>query len=150
MPKKAATNHTPINRVSKVSVAPTAAEVRIMVKFRDAIRLPYEDHLESYLLEKKVGKWSKLQKVCPGVTFLRLYSQLKPSDIQKILDRAQSLDSDFKPPNFLNYFVLVSPGATKGDRLVKELLSWKEVESAYLAPALVDPQVDYGNNPRAQ
>src|SRR3954470_18623679 len=50
----------------------------VILKFKDSVKLPYIDAVESYLLENKLGDWAKLVEISAKFTLRRLFTALIP------------------------------------------------------------------------
>jgi len=122
---------------------------RIVVKFRDFIKLPYEDGAEKCLEKLKIGPFERLAKEFPGITLKRLYTALTPQQILKLVDRASELDPKYIPPNFLTYYLIDCPPGASPESLAKVFLSWPTVQMAYFDPPGSEPQVNAADDPRS-
>ncbi len=122
---------------------------RVVVKFRDHIELPYDDRVEEYLEKMKVGPWESLKKQFPGISMRRMFTSVKPDRIRQLVDEAVQRDDTYRPPNFLTYFVVDCPAGVSVEELVKELSSWRSVQTAYFDPPGDDPVVNAANDPRS-
>ncbi len=120
---------------------------RVVVKFRDSVRLPYIDGLEKQQQALAAGPFDRLKKNFPRVHFTRMITAMEPGAIVKLVDRAQSMDPEYRAPNFLTYFIVESPGASV-EALLRELLTWNSVETAYLDTPASDPVVNPVDDPR--
>lgn len=122
---------------------------RVVVKFHDYVEIPYEDGVEDYFEKLQIGPWNRLTEEFPGITFRRLYTVLDSEEIRALVDRATDLDRTYRPPNLLTYFVVDCPPGIEADALVKALLSWHTVQTAYFDPPGDEPQVTPGDDPRS-
>lgn len=122
---------------------------RVVVKFRDGTELPYVDRVEEYLDKLKVGSWRKLRERFPGISMRRMFTSVKPDRIRQLVDEAVQRDDTYRPPNFLTYFVVDCPVEVNVEDLVKALLSWRSVQSAYFDPPGDDPVVNAVDDPRS-
>ena len=120
----------------------------VVVKFKDYVEIPYEDGVEKYLQEYKIGPWKRLEEEFPGITLRRLFTSLEPNKIREILDRAVELDRTYSPPNFFTYFSIDAPPETNLDALAKALNSWSAIETAYVDRPGPDPAVNPNDDPR--
>jgi hypothetical protein len=62
-----------------------------------------------------------------------MFTAVDPKKIAEFVDRARSTDPEYQPPNLLTYFIAEAPGSS-AEALVKELLTWDIVETAYWTP----------------
>ncbi len=148
-PKRVIRKPNLIGKAAQVPICSWFDNPAIVVKFRDSVKLPYIDGLEKYLKERRIGDWGAVRERAPRATFRRLYRTLKPGQIKEIVARAVQRDSSYKPPNLLNYFVLIGQTRAQEGRVVEVLLSWEIVQTAYIAPHAVEPAVNFQNNPRS-
>jgi hypothetical protein len=122
---------------------------QIVVKFHDDVELPYEDGVEKYFKRLGMGPWEQLKKEYPGITFRRLFSALAPERIRELQAQAREQDPTYDPPNLFTYFLVSFPTGIKPERLIKALLEWPIVQTAYLYPqvtlATVTPSDDPGS-----
>jgi hypothetical protein len=129
---------------------------RVVVKFRDEVVLPYEDHVERLpeFPGELLRRWMGLP-VAPGfapITLRRLFTTVPPGRIRELVARARSLDPTYVPTDFLKYFVMdCAPGQNPAG-LAEALHSWPQVEHAYVEdrpapPPAVTPDDEpyYGN-----
>src|SRR5688572_14729797 len=122
---------------------------RIVVKFRDGTELPYDDRVEEHLDTLKVGPWQKLRERFPGIAMRRMFTSVPPDRIRQLVDEAVRRDDTYRPPNFLTYFVVDCPPGINVEDLVKALLAWRSVQTAYFDPPGDDPVVNAGDDPRS-
>ena len=106
--------------------------LRVVVKFQDYVKLPYEDDIAAHIRRLQLGSYELLEKEFPGITFKRLYASVEPQRIRTLVDQASELDPTYRPPNLLGYFVVDCPPGIDPDALAKVLSSWKNVENAYV------------------
>lgn len=122
---------------------------RVVVKFHDQVRIPYQDGVEKIIQELQLGPWENLAREFPGITFKRLYTSLAPEKIQALVDRATEIDREYKPSNLLGYFVVDCPPGVDPQALAKALRSWPLVKTAYYDPPGEEPVVNAADDPRA-
>lgn len=134
---------------SEPIVAPAGYTPRIVVKFRDDIALPYDDHAQEPLENLHIGPWGALTKQFPGMRLRPLFTAVAPARIRQLVNQAVGLDETYHPPNFFTYFLIEFPPELDHQALVKALLQWNSVETAYFDPPGVEPTVDPTNDPRA-
>jgi hypothetical protein len=122
---------------------------RIVVKFRDHITLPYGPGVTQALDHLRIAPWGDLMARFPGITIEPLHTTLDPQGLKGLAERAQRMDSDYRPPNLLTYFAIDSPSNVDPEELVKALKALPSVETAYIqSPPLPPPAVNGPNNPR--
>lgn len=122
---------------------------RVVVKFRDNIELPYTDKAQEYLDKLKVGPWQRLATQFPGITMRRMFTSASPERIRQLVDEAVHRDRNYRPPNLLTYFIVDCPATVSPDELVKVLVTWKSVQTAYFDPPGDDPAVNAADDPRS-
>lgn len=120
---------------------------RVIVKFFDETELPYDDRVERNLDSLHAGAWCKLKERFPGVSIRPMLTSLKPNRIRQLVDEAVRRDDAYRPPNFLTYFVVDSPIGINAEDLVKAILAWKLVQTAYVDPPGLDSAVNAGDDP---
>jgi Subtilase family len=117
----------------------------IFVKFRDSVELPYVDGVEQYLAARNPQQWEAITRIAPSATFKRVYT-LPPNQIKALIAKARQVNDRYKAPPWDKRFALHFKETGVETALVKKLLSWKEVEQAYVAPRLAAPALT-GTNP---
>ena len=120
---------------------------RVVVKFRNSVQLPYVDGVEKYLERLKLSPFGKLKREFPRVHFTRMFAA-EANEITRLVDRARAMDAEYDPPNLLTYFIAEAPGSS-AEALLKELLTWDIVETAYLDTPASDPAVNPADDPRS-
>jgi hypothetical protein len=123
---------------------------RIIIKFQDAINLPYtsDEEIQKYLLEKNIIPVKKFFEKYPGITISRLFTSVEPETINKSVSKAKELNPDYKYPNFLTYCSIDCPHEINADELLQELRKNKNVEYAYIeSDPAPPPYVITGTNP---
>src|SRR6266496_2216713 len=93
----------------QVEINESAYPRRVVVKFQDSLDVPYEDGVEKDFPEDMRKQWEELVKTFPGITLKRLYTTTSPDRIRELVNQAIKLDPDYRPPNFLTYFVIDVP-----------------------------------------
>jgi hypothetical protein len=121
---------------------------RVVVKFRDAVQLPYQDGTEKYVEAQRIGPWKELAARHPGIRMRRLFNSVTPTKLAEMVEQARNRDRTYKPPNFFTYFVVDCPAAD-ADRLARDLREWPSVENAYFDPPGTDPLVNAADDPRS-
>ena len=121
---------------------------RVVVKFQDGVKIPYEDGAEQHFDKLNIGPWHQLRDQFPGIRLRRLFTSATPEKIGSLVDEAMRRDRSYKAPNFLTYFVIDLPAEVQSNALVASLLKWEKVQTAYFDPPGSDPAVDPSNDPR--
>lgn len=123
---------------------------RVIVKWNDELMLPYEDGAEKYLEGEVKELWDTLASQFLGITLKRLYTTASPEQIQALVARALELNPDYRPPNFLSYFVIEGNPNIDLNELSYELQgeAWQSfVAIAYYDPTGVEPSITGSANP---
>lgn len=120
---------------------------RVVVKFREHVRLPYEDGVESLVDEMEIGPWAKLAQAFPGITLLRLFREPDANALRALQARAVELDPTYRPVPLDHYFAIEVPTGADPRDLVKAFEAWHSVETAYVEggptpPPVVNPADD--------
>src|SRR5437016_4145790 len=90
---------------------------RVVVKFRDAVNLPYEDGAERHVVRLGVGPWTELAQRFQAVRLNRLFTVISPERIGQLVSRATDRDRHYRAPNLLSFFVIDAPvGVDPKDR----------------------------------
>ena len=64
---------------------------RVVVKFRDAVVLPYEDGAERHVTRLGVGPWTELAHRFKGVRLDRLFTVVSPERIGELVPQATAI-----------------------------------------------------------
>jgi serine protease len=112
---------------------------RVIVKFRDAVILPYEDAAERHVVRLGVGPWTELAQRFKGIRLDRLFTVLSPERIGELVSRATDRDRHYRAPNLLSFFVIDSPAGLDSEALAAALQEWSQVETAYVDPLDASP-----------
>ncbi|MBK9051974.1 MAG: hypothetical protein IPL78_14005 [Chloroflexi bacterium] len=72
--------------------------IQIILKYDDAITLPYEDGVERYFAEYGLDGWEVLAERFPDLSIQCLYTSATLSGFKKTA-MAQKRNSDYQPPN---------------------------------------------------
>ena len=122
---------------------------RVVVKFRDEVKIPYQDGAEKVIERAKIGPWSRLVAEFKGITMKRLYPEIGAEKIIDLVRRASELDETYRPPNLLNYFVIDTPPDLDPQSIAKVLSTWDSVEIAYVEGGPTPPPaVNASDDPR--
>lgn len=123
---------------------------RVVVKFRDNIRLPYEDGAEKHIEKLKIESLGRLLREFPDITLKRLYTDISPDKLQALMEKASIADPTYHPPNLLTYFVIDCPEKVDPEALSKAFRALKIVESAYVEGGPTPPPVvNAADDPRS-
>jgi hypothetical protein len=127
---------------------PPPADVprRVVVKFHDAVILPYEDGAERHVVRLGVGPWTELARRFEGIRLDRLFTLVSPERIGELVARATDRDRHYRPPNLLSYFVVECPAGVDPGALTAALRGWEQVETVYVDP--LDESPAPPDNPR--
>ena len=122
---------------------------RIIFQFHDYIDLPYEDRIEIFIKEFKIGPWEKLEKEFPGITIKRLFGAFSSRKITDLVKKATEQDASYRPANFFKYFAIECPPESNPEQLLKSISSWKAVKKAYIDLISTEPLVNPADDPRS-
>src|SRR5437899_750345 len=103
---------------------------RVVVKFRDAVNLPYEDGAERHVVRLGVGPWTELAQRFQGVRLNRLFTVISPERIGQLVSRATDRDRHYRAPNLLSFFVIDTPAGVDPKALAAALREWPQIEEA--------------------
>jgi subtilisin family serine protease len=112
---------------------------RVVVKFRDAVNLPYEDGAERHVVRLGVGPWTELAHRFEGIQLNRLFTVVSPERIGQLVSRATDRDRHYRAANLLSFFVIDSPAGVDSEALAAALREWPQVEEAYIDPLDTSP-----------
>ena len=127
----------------------TSMRPRVVVRFRDGVRLPERADIGEQIEKMGVGPWHKLEAEFPGLKLSPVFTQLKGGELQELLRRAMNSDSTYKPADFGVFYYVDAPPETDLVALVKALLRWNSVREAYIDQAGPDPFVNSADDPRS-
>ena len=123
---------------------------RVVVKFHDHVRLPYDETAAAQVERAGVGPWEELTAKFKGLGLVPLFGSKKPDEIRKLVDRAKEIDPTYRPANLLAYYAVTVPTGVSADEVVKALLRWRSVALAYVEPGPVEPPfVNASDDPRS-
>ncbi|WP_421829525.1 S8 family serine peptidase [Larkinella sp.] len=104
---------------------------RVIIKFDASVKLPYQDGAEKALLSQKIGHWDVLQKKIPGVSLKKIFDPETEKCYRDLIDVARIQKPSEPVPGFFNYFYVDVPHESDLEELIKTLLTWEIVETAY-------------------
>jgi hypothetical protein len=120
---------------------------RVVVKFHDAVNLPYEDGADKHLERLGIRQWAELSRRFKGIKLDRVFTTATPEQIGELVARATDRDRHYRPPNLLSYFVIDAPADLDSLGLAAALREWPHVEAAYVDPLDASPALPTGTNP---
>src|SRR5690242_2628267 len=117
------------------SAEPTAkAPRRVVVKFLDAVVIPYEDRAEQHVIRLGIGPWSELEQRFKGIRLDRLFTVVPGDRIGELVAAASDRDRRYRAQNLLTFFVIECPPGVEPRELAAALRGWTQVEAAYVDP----------------
>jgi serine protease len=126
-----------MKRVGDGIVSQEKDHTPIVVKFNDAVDIPYEDDAGKHLEKLGLGSWIELEKRFPGIRMRRAFSAVSTGRLRELMAEAVRRDRTYKPRNLLAYFTVDCPTATDARGVVDALLKWGSVERAYVQPQMI-------------
>jgi len=140
-------NQDPIRPTEEDSTLPVH-KPRVVVKFQDSVQFPYEDGVEKYFDPENQAAWKQIVTAFPGITLKRAFTSLPPEKIRALVARSARRDKAYRSKNFLAYFAIEYPPNANPHELVRALLSWKAVQTAYLEGTPAPPPAVNPNDTR--
>lgn len=101
---------------------------RVILKFRDAVELPYVDDVGPQINQRGIGDWQRLATRFSGIRIRRLYRQANAAELK---GRARNLDPNYKQ-NLQTLFVVECASIGQAEEVASDLRGWTQVERAYL------------------
>lgn len=130
------------------SAADTASMTpRVVVRFRDGLKLSERDDIGKEIEALHLGPWSKLVAQFPGLKLSPVFTA--GAGLQDLTRRAMEIDPTYTPPDFGAFFYMDAPPQTELPAVLKSLLTWDGVREAYIDRAGPDPAVTAVNDPRS-
>ena len=119
---------------------------RVLVKFRDDVRLPPGD-LRDWLSKQRPTAFETLDTWLADLPFDPVFGPAGNPRIHELVERARETDPDYRPPRFENWYAITIPAGENAKNvagnLVQLLNEWHAViETAYIAPPPNDPPFD--------
>ncbi len=116
----------------------------VVVKFHDHVGFPYDESIGKFLDEKFLDTdpfWKLIRRRFPQLEMRPLCFSLTEGQIRELVSDA-TLDTPFKLPDYLSYYMAQVPEDGAHEELAKIYSEWKEfVELAYVDPPSGDPTV---------
>jgi serine protease len=122
---------------------------RVVVRFREGVRLADRPDLGDQIEHAGIGPWKKLIEQFPGLKLSPVFTYLKRGEYPKLTSRAMEMDPTYKPADFNAFYYVDAPPETDLVALVKTLLRWNSVQTAYIDQAAPDPVVNAADDPRS-
>lgn len=120
---------------------------RVVVKFRDGVEPVQGEGLETLIQSDRLGPWEQLRQQYPGISLQPLYTSVRSTKIQELINRATQLDPGYRPSSFSNYFVINLPPGVEPEALVQALSSWESVQTVYFDPPGDEPFANPEDDP---
>ena len=123
---------------------------RIVIKFQDALRLPYRsgEDIMDYLLKNQIIPVKELLEQFPGIKINKLFTSVEPDQITELVKKAQKINPGYNPPQLLSYCTMDCPYEMNASKVLQELLKNKHVEFAYITSKPAPPPCNAtGTNP---
>ena len=128
---------------------PSFDRPRVVVRFDEGARLRGRGKPEVEIQRAGIGPWDKLVEEFPGLRLSPVFAQEKGTEIRQLTARAAEMDPTYKPADFGAFYYVDAPPETDLVALVKALLRWKSVQTAYIDRAGPDPVVNAADDPRS-
>lgn len=122
---------------------------RVVIRFREGVHLADRPDLEVQIEHTGIGPWKKLIADFPGLKLSPVFTLLNRGDLQELTHRAMAMDPKYKPADFSAFYYVDAPPDTDLVALVKTLLRWNSVQTAYIDQAGPDPVVNAADDPRS-
>ena len=114
---------------------------KIVVKFRDYIRAPADSSGLRSLPRMAIAQWDEISTFFGGLSVEPLFSEERLQKLEARIARAVRIDPAYKPRNFRNYYQVATARRINAEDVVRMLLPWAAVETAYLPPSPGEPPV---------
>lgn len=122
---------------------------RVVVKFHDEIKAPYEDGIEREAIRYGLGPWQRLGEKYPGATLKRVYRHHSPEHLRELTERAVETDPTYQPVALTTFYFVDLQTDAPLEELANELRQWPSVQSAYVDRSGPDPLVNAADDPRS-
>ena len=131
-----------------VSAQAPAVHPRIVIKFVDSVKLPYEKGAEHSLPEVALNDWRKLAAVTPGITLEPVFTSISPERLKGLIQTAQRRSPNYRPVNFFAFFALAERPGMDLTATLRQIRSWPMVDNAYIDRGpTTPPAVNAANDP---
>jgi hypothetical protein len=120
---------------------------RVLVKFRDDVQLPPPDRIREWLRSQRASAFEILATWLNDLPLEPVFAPAGNPRIHELVERAQDIDPDYRPPRFENWYAITIPpgqnAVNVAGNLVDLLNEWRTiVEAAYMAPPPNRPPFD--------
>ncbi len=104
---------------------------RVVVRFTEDIRLSAGSKSGEELEVRGIGPWRELTRKFPGLELTPVFRDpIRRFD--SLIERAKHIDPSYRPADFGAFYYVDAPEETDLVALVRALLEWTSVESAYI------------------
>lgn len=110
---------------------------RVIVKFVEAVVLPYRDDIEDEIELRGIGQWNALRAAFPGIRIRRAFRRLEETNLNAIVNRGSQRDSTYQPRKLWNFFLVECASTDQAEQVAAVLRSWNSVESAEVDRAVL-------------
>ncbi|SFV16098.1 S8 family serine peptidase [Pseudoduganella namucuonensis] len=121
---------------------------RVVIRFREGVALDGQANIEDQIERSGIGPWKKLNGAFPGIKLSPVFTHLGAGELQELTRRAMRMDPGYRATDFGAFYYADTPPETDLMALVKTLLNWNSVETAYIDQAGPDPLVNGSDDPR--
>jgi serine protease len=122
---------------------------RVVVRFREGIRLPAEPNPEIHIERLGVGPWRKLTQDFPDLKLTPVFTYYHRDELSELTNRAAEMDPTYQPADLSVFYYVDAPPGTDLVALVRTLLGWESIQEAYIDRAGPDPVVNAADDPRS-
>lgn len=140
--KSGKTGRKPIRRKAATPARGGASAMpRVIVKFLDGTGLPYDEHVGRYLEANGIGNWRQLAARYPGIRIRPMFRSVAPARLRALVALARRQTPEYRPPDFLSYFVVDAPHDVDPLAIVRALTADRHVQFAYQDVPADDPVI---------
>ncbi|NHZ90320.1 S8 family serine peptidase [Massilia sp. CCM 8733] len=122
---------------------------RVVVRFREGVHLADRPDLGEQIENTGIGPWRRLIAQFPDLKLSPVFTVLKSDDLRELQRRAAAMDTSYRPADFNTFYYVDAPPETDLLELVRALLRWNSVQTAYIDQGGPDPAVNAANDPRS-
>ncbi|MDQ1814260.1 S8 family serine peptidase [Massilia sp. CCM 9210] len=118
---------------------------RVVVRFREGVRLDNRGELGEQIDRSSLGSWRKLLGQFPGLRVRPVFTLVRGNQLEELIRRAVQMDPTYKPADFGTFFYIDAPSDTDLVALARTLMRWNSVQTAYVdraGPPPVNPSDD--------